>query len=85
VAAEKLTDTIEIYRFKETGITFSSVCVLVYEGDTVVVKALRYKIDRSDVRELIAHLLARGGVIFCDYERRKKGRRLIKTWRLPCV
>ena len=81
MVAEKLSDTIELYRFKEFNNTYSSICVLIYGDNKVVIKALPYTIGMDDVRELTEHLIDRG-VLRCYYERRKGGQTLYKEWSL---
>jgi len=81
MAEEKLSDTIELYRFKEFDNTYSSICVLVYDGNTVIIKGISSAIDFSDARELTEHLLIQG-VDKCYYERRKKTGTLYKEWSL---
>ena len=81
MAAEKLSDTIELYRFKEFNNTYSSICVLVYDGNTVTIKALPCSIDLEDARELTAHIISKG-ITECYYERRKQDKTLYKRWSL---
>jgi hypothetical protein len=81
MASEKLSDTIDLYRFKEFSNTYSSICVLVYNGNTVTIKALPCGIDLEDVRELRAHITSKG-ITECYYERRKKYKTLHKRWSL---
>ena len=81
MAAEKLSSTIEIYRFKEFNNTYSSICVLVYKAKTVSIKGLASTIDVHDARELTEYLISKG-ILKCYYERRKKTGTLYKEWSL---
>jgi len=83
MTAEMLSDTIELYRFKELNNTYSSICVLVYNGNTVTIKALPCGIDLEDARELTAHIISKG-INECYYERRKQDKTLYKRWSLKC-
>jgi hypothetical protein len=81
MSAEKLSDTIEIYRFKEQNNKYSSICILVYDGSTVTIKALPSSIDIEEGRELRRHLVL-NGVTKCYYERRKPTGTIYKLWSL---
>jgi len=81
MAEERLSDTIELYRFKEANNTYSSICVLVYDGNTVTIKALPCGIDLEDAREITAHIISKG-ITECYYERRKHDKTLYKRWSL---
>ena len=82
MAAEILSDTVSLWRFNETAITFTSTCVIVYadtDKTSCTLKGLAYGVDSKDRREL-AEYLHNNGVIDCYYERRKDGRTLHKKW-----
>ena len=86
MAAESIAENIEIYRFKEDGLTYSSLCILIYKEEYVLIKGLPSKVDLQDIRELKGYLLGRG-IASCQYERRKNGKTLYKNWSLnsKCV
>jgi hypothetical protein len=76
MAAERLQDIIELYRFGEGNNTFTSICTLVYNRDVVHVKGLANPMTLPDWRELKAHLIEQG-VKEITWERRggKEARR----------
>lgn len=79
MAAETIAQGIEIYRFKEDGLTYSSLCILLYKEGYVLIKGLPSKVDLQDIRELKAYLISKG-ITSCKYERRKEGKTLYKKW-----
>ena len=81
MGAERLQDIIEIYRFKEDGSTYSASVVLVYDGDTAVVKGLCEAIDTEDWKEVTDHLRS-NGVRYMQYTRMNTGRKRKRKIRL---
>ena len=77
MVAEAIEGRVELYRFKEVGDTFSSICTLVYNQDVVLIKGLCGTIDLQDWRELREYL-TKSGVKEAFYERRKSGKVLYK-------
>jgi hypothetical protein len=78
MSAEQLHGRVELYRFNEANDTYSSSCVLNYNGDTVVVKGLSSRITNADWRELYNYL-QQIGVKNVIYDRRKAGRTIPKS------
>ena len=60
MGAERIQDRIELYRFKEFCGTYSAICTLIYDDDTVFVKGLHGTIDIADSKELKAYVLSQG-------------------------
>ena len=81
MAAERLSDTIDLYRFKEINNTYTSMCILIYEGTRVIIKGLASAIDLEDSKSLLLYLTEQG-VQEVYYERRKPSGTLYKRWDL---
>ena len=79
MSAERVQDIVEIYRFDETSLTFSSSCVLIYCKNVVTVKGLASGITRSNWKELRAYL-RKSSVYKLVYDRRKSNITLHKEW-----
>ena len=77
MGAERLQDIVELYRFKEGDGTYSSSCVLKFDGDVVTVKGLSLGIDIQDWKELYSYLQSIG-VSKAMYERFKGDNILLK-------
>ena len=80
MAAQRLQDIIELYRFGETATTFTSSCNLIYSDKTVHIIGLGVGITRADWRELKQHLKTQG-ITSATWERRTPEQTINKTFR----
>ena len=81
MAAERLQDIIELYRFGEGNGTYTSNCILQYTFKTVLIKGLTKGISIADVRELTSHLRALG-MTKGTWERHKGTKILYKSFKI---
>jgi hypothetical protein len=60
MGSERIQDRIELYRFKESGGTFSGICTIIYDGDKAFIKGLHGSVGISDLKELRSYLSSVG-------------------------
>tara|TARA_R110000850_G_scaffold24625_5_gene71895 strand:- start:99 stop:344 length:246 start_codon:yes stop_codon:yes gene_type:complete len=78
MAAERIHDLIDLYRFKELNDTFTGICTLMYDRDTVFVKGLHGTYDFADRTELKEYLASKG-IHKASYVKRRNGKDIYRT------